>query len=430
MKPMGRVTRCLTCVAAALVFVAAGCRTPGRMAVTPGELAKAYAVEWESTAPTSDRRTLHQVNDPRILAALLRYVKGARPSDPPGEQHLVAVNLLFHLPGGRKTQHRYVFDDLDIEKPGYVELAEGWFQVPGQFNIVLFGLAGYAEASGHIDREDEALLGKYGWTLAFRINTWTVTLPAEFRHRPGEYPEVLYWAYNNELNRDASLDLTPWLGRSVEVRLYKVAEPLPEFMHPRREAGRAVIVRHEGRIVGAWLDAGRHWGFACSLAGRRFEEVTGKTWDEWIPALIDPQDPLERELSRLSPEDLIRMYYAAVDRGDYARAHACESRKSLVTSLFANMDNRFLYNAGFRDYEVAGLANITSARVIAIQRQERFEENLRQYYPPGTRIYEVRVDLQVKEPVTFESGPQTRFVTLRRETPATGWRIEGIGTGP
>ncbi|MBC7340496.1 MAG: DUF4829 domain-containing protein, partial [Firmicutes bacterium] len=87
-------------------------------------------------------------------------------------------------------------------------------------------------------------------------------------------------------------------------------------------------------------------------------------------------------------------------------------------------------HAGFRDYDVAGLANITSARVIAIQRQERFEENLRQYYPPGTRIYEVRVDLQVREPVTFESGPQTRFVTLRRETPATGWRIEAIGTGP
>ncbi len=232
-----------------------------------------------------------------------------------------------------------------------MEFPAGWYRVPAEFNIVFEAVGAYDAVVADVDEQDAEFLRQFGWTAAFRINTLGVTLPSQFRPAPGEYPVVLYWAHNNELNRDAGVDLTPALGRTVEVRLYKVAEPLPEFMHHRRETGRAVIVRHEGRIVGAWLDAGRHWGFACSLSGRRFGEVTGKTWDEWIPALIDPQDPLERELSRLSPEDLIRTYYAAVDRGDYTRAHACQSRRWLATSLFANMDNRFLYNPGFRDYD-------------------------------------------------------------------------------
>ena len=62
---------------------------PNQTTVTPGDLAKAYAVEWGSAVPTGDHRTLNQVNAPRILAV------------------------------------------------------ESWFQVPGQFNVILFGVAGY-----------------------------------------------------------------------------------------------------------------------------------------------------------------------------------------------------------------------------------------------------------------------------------------------
>jgi len=419
-----------------LVLVAVGClwaegQQAERAPETPADVAiRAQMLQWDWVTSSGEQVAGRRVNDPQLLANLFRYWKSACASDPPGQGDWTTYILELQLASGERARYRYLVPDLSPCEPGYVEFPAGWYRVPAEFNIVFEALGAYDAVVADVDERDAEFLRQFGWTAAFRINTLGVTLPSQFRHAPGEYPVVLYWAYNNELNRDVGLDLTPVLGQTVEARLYKVAEPLPEFMHPRRETGRAVIVRHEGRIVGAWLDAGRHWGFACSLSGRRFEEVTGKTWDEWIPALIDPQDPLERELSRLSPEDLIRTYYAAVDRGDYTRAHACQSRRWLATSLFANMDNRFLYNPGFRDYDVAGLANITSARVIAIRRQERFEENFRRDYPPGTRIYEVRVDLQVREPVTFESGPQTRFVTLRRETPATGWRIESIGTGP
>ncbi|HHV79212.1 MAG TPA: DUF4830 domain-containing protein [Firmicutes bacterium] len=138
-------------------------------------------------------------------------------------------------------------------------------------------------------RVQGSIRGKYGWTPLFRISTFTETLPAKFIHKAGEYPSVLYWAYNNELNRAIGLDLSPYLGRTVEVGLYKLAERLPEFMSPRRDSGPAVLVSHEGKLIGAWLDA---------LDGRRFEEVTHSSWDDWIKGVIDQEDPAEKKLAR------------------------------------------------------------------------------------------------------------------------------------
>lgn len=131
-------------------------------------------------------------------------------------------------------------------------------------------------------------------------------------------------------------------------------------------------------------------------------------------------------MARLTPEEVIRGYYEAVNRGDYVKAHAYESCRALSQYLFSNMDNNFLYNPGFRDGEADGLGNITSARVISIKRAEGAERGL----GPGRREYAVNVDLQVKRTITHESGPQPRFIILSQETPVTGWRIEFMGTGP
>lgn len=414
-------TACALVTLALLVYGCTGIvRTDATL--TPGDLAgETTAVEWELLTRFGERASPRRVADPRILACLLRYLKEAKATGLPGKENWAEYNLSFELRDGREVRLRYLVRDLSRCDPGYLEFPQGWYEVPGQFNILMEALTEYPDGSGDVDPQDEAFLRRYGWTPAFRINTLTVTLPAEFRHRAGEYPVVLYWAYNNELNRDVGLDLTPALGRAVEVRMYKVAEALPEFMRPRREAGRAVIVRYRGEIVGAWLDAGRHWGFACSLRGRSFEEVTGKTWEEWIPILIDPEHPVEKELSRLSPDALIRRYFQAVNAGDHAGAHACESRRALAGYLFRNMDNRSLYNSGYpREGNIAGF------RVISVARAKHLESGL----PTGTQCYQVVVDVETKEPIAHDSRRQQFFVEVRCETDATGWRIECIGTGP
>lgn len=93
-------------------------------------------------------------------------------------------------------------------------------------------------------------LREYGWEPSFLISETTVELPSAWVHRPGDFPEVIYWAWNNELSKDIGLDLTPYLGKTVGARLYKTVETLPEIVGPNRSDGR-VVVRFEGKIVGA-----------------------------------------------------------------------------------------------------------------------------------------------------------------------------------
>lgn len=400
---------------------------------TPSEFAQAAtAMYLDCMQSDGSYVRLAEVRDRRILEALKGMLAEAKEAEPPERWSCRRYALSFDLERGGRTlktpRYAYLFKTSPPGEPGHVEFPAGWYGVPSELGILLKQLAEYKAASGDVDRSDEAFLAEYGWTPLFLINSFTVTLPRAWTHHAGEYPEVLYWAYNNELNKDVGLDLTPYLGKKVEVFLYKTEEPLPEFMHPRREMGRAVVVREGEKIIGAWLDAGRHHAFACSLKGRRMEDVTGKTWEEWIPAFIDPSDPLEKRLSGLSPEDVIRTYFEAIAEGDYRLAHACETRRLQVRRLFANMDNNTLHNPDFEDDEADGFSNIIGAEVLSIETLPRgsFGRN----DPPGARLYQVEVDLKVRQPVTYDSGPQPRFILMVRETPATGWRIESVGTGP
>ena len=327
---------------------------------------------------------------------------------------------------GRKWEGQervLTYDSLLGGNPAYINWSEKWYKIPGEFNAALESCQLYRPNSFAVDAADEAFLKGYGYTPFFLVNSMKVTLPAKLIHKPGEFPVVIYWAYNSELSKDIGLDLSPYLGKSVEARLYKTVEPLPESMGPNRANGRAVILRSEGKVIGAWLDRGGHYCLACSLKGHTLEEATGKDFDAWVTSLIDPQDPVEQGLAVKTPEEIIQTYYSAIDRKDYATAHACESRESLLNYLAMDMDSDRFLNPGFRDEADTGFSNFISVKVLKITREEHFEK----LYPPGARCYSVALQQERKAPAWSTGG---YFITLRQETPGTGWRIYGIGTGP
>ena len=376
-----------------------------------------------------EKRKVMEVREQRFLNVLKQVLQKATPTtEVPDPNTWREHTSTFYMTDGSEAGP-YVFRyerEPRTEKSIYIEFPDGWYEIPGQFNSLLQALLQYPSASAEVNPADEDFLRQYGWSPFFRISTKHLQLPSAFQHRPGEYPIVLYWAYNNELNKDIGLDLTPYLGQTVEVSLYKISELLPEFMEPRRSTGRVVLVRSQGELIGAWLDAGRHSSFASSLKGQRLEEITGQTWEEWVSGLVDPQDPIEQKLANLTPEQIIRGYYAAVDRGDFSAAHTYESRRALTRYLSNNMDNNFLFNTGYPEKKSRGMSNTTAAKVISIKKLEGSLGNPR----PGWREYAVKVDLQVKQPITHGNGPQTRFIILSQEPPTMGWRIDSIGTGP
>jgi len=100
------------------------------------------------------------------------------------------------------------------------------------------------------------------------------------------------------------LDLSPYLGQRLEATVYELQEELPEFLRPCTKA-RAVLVTHKGKIIGAWIDKGRHYAFACSLDRKPLEEITGMSWSEWLVAsgVVNLENEVERELATLTPEE-------------------------------------------------------------------------------------------------------------------------------
>jgi hypothetical protein len=257
---------------------------------------------------------------------------------------------------------------------------------------------------------------KHNWTVNYRVNAFKERLPENLLHDAGEYPYKLYWAYNNELSKSIGLDFTSYLGKEVEISIYSLREPLPEFMKPRLDA-RGVVLRADGRVIGAFIDAGRHEGFACSLHRKSLQEITGKSWDEWISSYINYEYPLEVKLSKMSHEELIKEYFNALNNKDRKTVMACETRRQISQYMFINLDNNKLIN---RD-EHLRVRNIKSVKLLEIK------EGGAAYNDDTAIQYRVKLDYQYEKEITAQNGITTAIVTLRKESEKSGWRIADLG---
>ncbi len=274
-------------------------------------------------------------------------------------------------------------------------------------------------------RHAREFLSRYGWTTRGRRATHRVTLPHSFEHRPGQFPIPIYWAYNNELSKAIGLDLSPYLGQAVEVTVYELEEELPEFLRPYTKA-RAVVVTHEEKIIGAWIDKGRHYAFACSLDRKPLEEITGMDWSEWLVAsgIVNLNNEIEQELATLTPEETIARYYEALNNHDDERAYACLTRRSLTDFLFSNMGDLALYHT---DYNADPYRQkVRSVRVKGIELLPVVGN------PEGVVEYKVNIDIEYEPSLYFpdSSGRHILFVLLEEDVAGAGWRIITIDTGP
>ena len=238
------------------------------------------------------------------------------------------------------------------------------------------------------------------------------------KHIAGEYPIKIYWAYNNELSKIIGLDFSNYLGNTVEVEIYRLREPLPEYMKPRLNA-RGIVMKKEGKIIGAYIDAGRHESFACSLDRKDLKDIINKDWGEWIQDYIDYNDKLEKELAKLSPEEIIKTYFKALDSHDVKIAKACLSRtqSNVGGDLSANMSNRELYNKKAYDY----IDNIKSVKLIKIEKLDENNSNT------DVLKYRASADYKYKKVITHEDGVLPFIVFMRKESERSGWKIEDIG---
>lgn len=119
----------------------------------------------------------------------------ARSVEQPADRRL-QYTLVMLLPGWESMECAYIYNDIQPKMPAFVDFQGDWYEVPGSVTSLFLALAEYPNASRAIDGNDQSFLKKYGWTPYLLINDFEVCLPEKFVHSPGEFPTVLYWAYN------------------------------------------------------------------------------------------------------------------------------------------------------------------------------------------------------------------------------------------
>ena len=281
----------------------------------------------------------------------------------------------------------------------------------------------------NIDKTDAALFKTYGWTLDYQINAMKnklngISVLSDFN------PNAYYFAYNNELSKDIGLDMSAYSNTAdIDVQIYRIRESMPQEFNPVQNC-RGIVVKNGGKIIGAFISAGRHSAFsACSLKGNSFEKVTGQTLDEWLAGKVKA-DSTEERLSKLEPEQVIREYFTALDNKDAKTAEYCFSKKELLGGLTRNMRNEELFNeridpplADASMEATSSMDNMKSAKLLKVELIEEPDKN--------SKNFRVTVNLQYNNESTTANGngEQSWDCYMVYESPQTGWKIGGFGHG-
>lgn len=282
-----------------------------------------------------------------------------------------------------------------------------------------------------IDPEIEEILNKYGLHLAGnKISTQVIKIPDSFKITLGDFPEGLYWAYNNELSKDIGLDISEYKGREVTAYFSEIKERMPDAPY---RSERAVVIRYDNKIIGAWLDVNY---FLCSLRGNYLGDLVKKDWGQWLldEGIESKEDEFALKIKELTPEQIFRKYIDAVNNKDYKTAYALFSKRNLVDYLFMTQEDK-LYNDKWEPYGL-GISNIISFELKTIK-EDQYPSALLEipvpydkYYnenPYERKLYYFEADIKAKQETGTE-GPC--FIHFVKETSESPWQISGFSTGP
>lgn len=279
--------------------------------------------------------------------------------------------------------------------------------------------------SYEIGNEENQLFRDYGWTLDYKINKINEILPAI--KELGEFnPCDYYFAYNNELSKDIGLDMSDFAGKVVTAEIYRINESMPEEFYPIQNA-RGIVVKCDGKIIGAYISAGRHQAEnACSLKRRSFETITEGDFNTWLASRLKE----EKDIIAGDPEEIIKRYFKALGEKDEQAAVNCIAKQTMFEELTANMLNDKLYNkavglqlenTAFIEYDDKSVDNIKTIKSVEIK-PVTSEEN-----SETVKTYGVSFDVEYEREGTISSEGQCWICSVVYESEQTGWKISSFG---
>lgn len=277
------------------------------------------------------------------------------------------------------------------------------------------------------DVQDVKLFREYGWTLVYKIGKVSLILE-DINNLSAFEPNAYYFAYNNELSKDIGLDMSSYVNSAVDVEIYRVNEKMPPESNPNKNA-RGIVIKKGKKIIGAYISAGRHSGFsACSIKSNFFDEITNLTFNQWLESRVITA-PLEDSLVNNTPEQILEIYFEALESKNYDSAVSCLSRENMTNDLTSNISDDMLFNeivylpltmSGFDGTEDP-FGNLKFVELVGIEPSINPDRTETQKY------FIVTVNMEYYQEAILSNGQHVWECKMVYETPQTGWKIVSFG---
>lgn len=182
---------------------------------------------------------------------------------------------------------------------------------------------------------------------------------------------------------------------------------------------RGILIKYKEKIIGAYIDDGRfqsNKGGSCiAINGKSYKDLTGKKFTEDITRFINTEDELYKKISSMSPRQVIKTYYKAVNAQDERIKLACMSCNNIMDNMSINMERDILFNEEFQE------SHIKFLKVIMVR-------GMKNQSTDKAKWYNVNFFIKVKDNKTpLEDGLDGRFVQIIKEGDL--WKVNNVVTG-
>ncbi len=314
-----------------------------------------------------------------------------------------------------KIEIKYSYDDL--YNFGFINYEGKKIYINYDFFRLISNTQRYYPKKSNVDKETRIFFKKYNWTPSFLIASHNVKISDNFKYAPEKGIDEIYWAYNLEFSKSIGLDFSNLKGKNVTAQVYYLLEEFPKSESPITSTN-AILLKYNGKIVGAYIDSGILNRAICSLNSKSFEEITGLNISDYIiKNSIDKSSKLNNEISNLTSEDLIKLHYKSQEDKDIYKYLSTLSIEAIISLL--EPDQFDIKKEIFNDLDRNDTIFKNANEVEILEVSENNSKDI---------IKEVNIKLNIlkSNQITMNEGIYNMTVTMRKDINGI-YKIVSIG---
>ena len=286
-----------------------------------------------------------------------------------------------------KIEVNYSYDDL--YNFGFISYGNKDIYLDYDFFRLISNTARYSPKESNICDDVENLFKKYNWTPSFLITKHKVKLCDDLMYSPEKGIDEVYY----------------------------LLEPLPNFAYPIVDT-RAIVLKHNNKIIGAYIDSGIINRAICSLDRRSFDEITGYILEDYlIENHIDKNSKLNKEIGKLSIQKIIETYYKSQSDKDVNRYLSTLDMGAIVSMLEPdNYDVKGeLFNSIDKKHDIFKYAN----KIELLEVKDNDEVS-------GMKEVNIKLNILKSNQITIDKGIYDMIVNMRKNENGV-YKINSVG---